>query len=264
MLIICNGAFKSGSSWLHAILVELTIVKRLNLEKVPIKYTNDVNSPTTIVESQLSNFIIVEDFLSNNYLTKSHFFKKQTLKKTYPENVNFLFIERDMRDAIVSHYFHIQNKYRNKISFSMYYFFVGRYKAYEISLFNKRCKQYMGEKNFFHFSDLISDFETTVIDIAKVIGINNMSEEEVAQVKEQTTLDNLREELKKGNINYYPTNKKDNWKLFRQGKVGDWRKYFKAKHVKDISKIERGNFSILDRYIYYIIFTFRRKIFRIE
>ena len=146
----------------------------------------------------------------------------------------------------------------------MYYFFVGRYKAYEISLFNKRCKQYMGEKNFFHFADLILDFETTVIDIAKVIGINNMSEEEIAQVKEQTTLDKLREELKKGNINYYPTNKKDNWKLFRQGKVGDWRKYFKAKHVEDISKIERGNFSILDRSIYYIIFTFRRKIFKIE
>ena len=59
MLIICNGAFKSGSSWLHAILVELTIVQKLNLEKVPIKYSNDVNSPTTIVESQLSNFLIV-------------------------------------------------------------------------------------------------------------------------------------------------------------------------------------------------------------
>jgi len=83
-------------------------------------------------------------------------------------------------------------------------------------------------------------------------------------LKEQTTLDNLREELKKGNINYYPTNKKDNWKLFRQGKVGDWRKYFKDKHVKDISKIERGIFSILDKSIYYLTFTVRRQLFRIE
>ena len=146
----------------------------------------------------------------------------------------------------------------------MYYFFVGRYKAYEISLFNKRCKQYMGEKNFFHFSELISDFESTVIDIAKVIGINDISVEEIAQVKEQTTLDKLREELKKGNINYYPTNKKDNWKLFREGKVGNWRKYFKAKHVKDINKIYLGNFSFLAKTIYYLIFTLRRRIFRIE
>jgi hypothetical protein len=169
-----------------------------------------------------------------------------------------------MRDAIVSHYFHIQNKYRNKISFSLYYFFVGRYKAYEISLFNNRCKQYMGEKNFFYFSDLISDFEITVIDIAKLLGISNISKAEIAQVKEQTTLDKLREELKKGNVNYYPSNTKDNWKLFRQGKVGDWRKHFKAKHVNDISKIERGNFSLLGKIIYYLIFTLRRKIFRIE
>ena len=57
MLIICNGAFKSGSSWLHAILVELTIVKKLNLKKVPIKYTNDINSPTTIIESRLASLM---------------------------------------------------------------------------------------------------------------------------------------------------------------------------------------------------------------
>ena len=264
MLILCNGAFKSGSSWLHSILVELTIVKKINLQKVPLKYTNDINSPTTIIESQLSSFLINEDFTTNNYLTKSHFFKKETLNRSYPEDVKFLFIERDMRDAIVSHYFHIQNKYRNKISFSLYYFFVGRYKSYEISIFNKRCKQFMGEENFFQFSDLISDFEVTVIKIAKVIGIDDISKEEVCQIKEQTTLDKLREELKKGNINYYPTNRKENWKLFREGKVGGWRKYFKVKHVRDISKIEKGRFSILSKTIYFLIFTLRRKLFRIE
>ncbi len=91
MLIICNGAFKSGSSWLHAILVELSIVKKLDLQKVPSKYTNDVNSPTTIIESKLTDFLLIEDFESNNYLTKSHFFKKKTLKRQYKENVKFLF-----------------------------------------------------------------------------------------------------------------------------------------------------------------------------
>jgi hypothetical protein len=264
MLIICNGAFKSGSSWLHAIVVELTKLRKLNIVETPQKYTNDINSPGTITESRLQQFINNEDYIAENYLTKSHFFRESTLRKYYSNDVRILFIERDMRDAIVSHYFHIQNKYRNKISFSMYYFFVGRYKAYEISLFNTRCKQYMGEKNFFHFSDLISDFETTVIDIAKVIGINNMSEEEISQIKEQTTLDKLREELKKGNINYYPTNTEDNWKLFRQGKVGNWREHFKAKHVKDINKIYLGNFSFLAKTIYHLIFTLRRRIFRIE
>lgn len=264
MLIICNGAFKSGSSWLHAILVELSIVKKLNLQNVPNKYTNDVNSPTTVIESQLEDFLLIEDFNFNNYLTKSHFFKKRTLRRQYSDNVKFLFIERDMRDAIVSHYFHIINKYRYKLSFSYYYFFIGRYKSFEISLFNYRCKKYKGEENFFHFSDLIMDFEGTVREIALSIGITEITNDEIRRIKEQTTLDKLREELKKGNISYYPTNRDDNWKLFREGKVGSWRKYLKVRHVKDISKIEIGKFSILSKIIYTLIFTIRRIIFKIE
>ncbi len=264
MLIICNGAFKSGSSWLHAILVELAIVKKLDLQKVPNKYTNDINSPTTIIESQIKNFLLIEDYTFNNYLTKSHFFKKKTLGRKYSDNVKILFIERDMRDAIVSHYFHIKNKYSYKPSFAFYYFFIGRYKAFEIALFTYRCKKFRGEENFFHFSDLISNFEETVRKIALSIGITEISDEEIKQIKEQTTLDKLREELKKGNISYYPTNKDDNWKLFREGKVGSWRKYFKARHVKDISRIEQGKFSILSKIVYTLIFTLRRMIFRIE
>ena len=264
MLIICNGAFKSGSSWLHAILVELAIVKKLDLQKVPNKYTNDINSPTTIIESQIKNFLLIEDYSLNNYLTKSHFFKKKTLQRKYSDNVKILFIERDMRDAIVSHYFHMKNKYSYKPSFPFYYFFLGRYKAFEIALFTYRCKKFRGEENFFHFSDLISNFEETVRKIALSIGITEISDEEVKQIKEQTTLDKLREELKKGNISYYPTNKDDNWKLFREGKVGSWRKYFEARHVKDISRIERGKVSILSKIVYTLIFTFRRIIFRIE
>lgn len=264
MLIICNGAFKSGSSWLHAILVELSIVKKLDLQKVPSKYTNDVNSPTTIIESKLAEFLLIEDFESNNFLTKSHFFKKKTLKRQYKENVKFLFIERDMKDAIVSHYFHIQNKYRNKISFPMYYLFIGRYKAFEISLFNYRCKKFMGDENFFHYSDLINNFEKTLQKIATCLEVTDLSDEELDRIKEQTTLDKLREELKKGNVSYYPTNRDDNWKLFREGKVGSWRKHFNARQLKDVIRIEKGKFSILSKIIYTLIFTLRRMIFRIE
>ena len=264
MLIICNGAFKSGSSWLHAILVELSIVKKLDLQKVPSKYTNDVNSPTTIIESKLTDFLLIEDFVSNNYLTKSHFFKKKTLKRQYKENVKFLFIERDMKDAIVSHFFHIQNKYRNKVSFSMYYFFIGRYKAFEISLFNYRCKKFMGVENFFHYSDLISDFETTVKKIANCLDVTDLSDDELNRIKEQTTLDKLREDLKRGNVSYYPTNTDDNWKLFREGKVGSWRKHFNANQLKDVLRIKNGKFSVFSKVIYTFIFTVRRIIFRIE
>ena len=264
MLIICNGAFKSGSSWLHAILVELTIVKKLNLQKVPEKYTNDINSPTTIIESRLCKFLNDESYKTENFLTKAHFFKESTLKNQYPPEVKMLFIERDMRDAIVSHYFHIRNKYRFKISFVLYYYFLGRYKVYEISLFNNRCRKYMGEENFFHFEDLISNFRDTVRAMSKILGINEISHEEIDRIRNETTLDKLREELKKGNLSYYPSKNKDNWKLFREGKVGGWQAYFNSRQLLDIEKIEDGKFSVCSKIIYFLMFTLRRIIFRIE
>ena len=89
-IIICNGTFKSGSSWLHAILVELTIVKKLNLQKVPEKYTNDINSPTTIIESRLCKLLNNESYKTENYLTKAHFFKESTLKNQYSSEVKML------------------------------------------------------------------------------------------------------------------------------------------------------------------------------
>jgi len=264
MLIICNGAFKSGSSWLHAILVELINVKKLNLKNVPIEYTNDLNSPTTIIESRLQEFLINENYQNFNYLTKAHFFKESTLNKVYPVEVKFLFIKRDMRDAIVSHYFHIRNRFRFKISFSFYYYLLGRYKAYEIGLFNNRCRKYMGEENLFLFEDLISNFTCTVRLISKSLGVNEISDEEIDQIREETTLDKLREQLKRGDVNYYPSKRDDNWKLFREGKIGGWKEHFTINLLKDIEKVESGRFSVLSKTSYFLIFTLRRLIFKIE
>ena len=264
MLIICNGAFKSGSSWLHAILIELANIKNLDLQNVPIKYTNDVNSPTTIIESKLQLFLKNENYHNLNYITKSHYFKKSTLRIDYKVDVKIFFIKRDIKDAIVSHYFHILNKFSFKLSFYVYYYLLGRYKAYEISIFNKRCLKYMGDDNFFLFEDLITDFDSTIKKISKLIGIIEISEKEINIIKDKTNIKSLREKLKDGYINYYPTKRSDNWKLFRNGKIGEWKDYFTNFMLKDIIKIENDRFSFFSRFIYLFMFTLRRLIFRVE
>ena len=264
MLIICNGAFKSGSSWLHAIVVELIAIKKINIFKVPVKYTNDINSPTTIIESRLNQFIENEEYDLKNYLTKSHFLDDDTLKLNLLDNIRILSIERDIRDAIVSHFHHIKNNYRLNLSFSVYYFLLGRYKSYEIILFNIRCKKYIEDSNFFYFSDLKNNFEATVKDIALVIGIIDLSVKELGVIKEKTSLLSLREELKKGNSKYYPSRRDDGWKLFREGEIGGWSNYFSNYQLKDINKIEKGHLSVFGKLIYFFIFSFRRIIFKIE
>jgi hypothetical protein len=122
----------------------------------------------------------------------------------------------------------------------------------------------MGAERFFNFEDLISNFEDTIRGIAKVLDINEISNKEIARIKKDTAIDKLREQLKRGNVSYYPSNRKDNWKLFREGKVNSWKDHFNDNQIIDIEKIENGFFSFFSRLIYFVIFTLRRLIFRIE
>ena len=80
MLIICKGNFKSGSTWLHFIVSEILKLKGINILDTKDKYTNNVNSPTSIIESKLIKFLKNEDYKTNYYLTKSHYLSKKTFK----------------------------------------------------------------------------------------------------------------------------------------------------------------------------------------
>ena len=53
MLIICNGVFKSGSSWLHAIIIEVLKINKIQLNKVPKNYVK-LGSPYYICYGERS------------------------------------------------------------------------------------------------------------------------------------------------------------------------------------------------------------------
>jgi hypothetical protein len=71
MLIICNNAFKFGSSWLHTILVELFTIKKLNSQEVPDRYKNDINCPITIIKIHIEDYLLIEDINLNNQVNFS-------------------------------------------------------------------------------------------------------------------------------------------------------------------------------------------------
>ena len=264
MLIICNGTFKSGSSWLHAVIVELLAIKKIPLIRVPDAYTNDVTSPTKIIESNLDKFIFHESYDKTNFITKAHFFKNSTMQSAYPDNVKFIFIERIMKDAIVSHFYHIKNKFQLKISFKWYYIFIGKYKSHEIYLFNKRCKQNFREENFIYYHDLKNNFNEVVNKLCDILNIDYLNDIEIDILKKETTIDILRQKSKMGKSEYYPSSSKDNWKHFRQGEEGNWVNYFSNRHLLHINNIEKGNTSFLFKIHYFFFFTLRRILFRIE
>ena len=264
MLIICNGVFKSGSTWLHAIVIEILRIKNINITDVSHKYTNNVEGPTSIVESKLNDFLNNEDYENYYYINKSHYLREDTISRTYPDSVVFVFTHRDIKDSIVSHFFHLKYKYRIISNFSLYYWLIGRFKAFEIVRFNKIYIYYFNKENFFPFSLLKNDFNNTAQRITKVLGLTSLTQDELEIIKEKTSLSNMRNEILRGNTKYYSTVRKSRSSLIRKGIEDDHINYFSAGHLRDINKIHNFNTSYFFKFVYFVSFTLRRKLFNIE
>ena len=260
MLVICNGSFKSGSSWLHAIILEIFRIKKQPIKDIPFKYNPNINSPTRILENKIFDFIKIEDYNTSHYVTKSHYFSEKVFKKKYSENVKFIFIQRDIKDAIVSHFYHFkQYRYRN-ISFEKYFRYIGIYKAYEISLFNSRAKKYFNSDLIFSYNNIKNDFNNTVLSLCYILGFEDISIEEILEIKKNTSIQNMRRTAKEGKSNYYPELGNMNYKMFRKGVIGEWKKYYNKSNLELITRIINLNPPFYIKIIYFFIFTLRRKI----
>jgi|GEM_PF-3074674 len=260
MLVICNGTFKSGSSWLHAIVLQLLTVKKVELKEIPYKYNPNLKSPTRVLEYHLQAFIRNEDCRKNNFVTKAHYFSNNTLQYKYKDYIKFIFIERDIKDAIVSHFFHFNNFRKTQFSFTSYFNVVGVFKAYEMYLFNKRCKKNFPSNLFLSFESVKSDFAGSVKFLSKILELGDLSEIELQAIKNNTSLEKMKKSAKDRGNKYYPELGDESHKLFRKGNIGDWESFFKNKQLVMINKIINGEASTYIRVCYFIFFTIRRKI----
>jgi len=260
MLIICNGAFKSGSTWLHAIVEGILEIRGVALAEIPVRYGPKSSPVSRLKESTLADFVEAEDLDSKHYLTKAHFFSEILLRTSYPANVKFLFIERDLRDAIVSHYHHFTIYRKWRLSFEVYYYLVGRYKAYEIWLFNERCKKYFPSDLFFNYAEMKRDCRAAIHRLCSILELEPLTTEEEDRVIAVTSLDAMRKNAAEGDRRFYPETGSDNEKLFRKGKVGEYKEYFSERSLADIDEIMNGRFSSVGRSLYSLLFTLRRRI----
>jgi hypothetical protein len=258
MLVICNGAFKSGSTWVHALVSSIMQVRAISLTPVPQTYSSGNSKVSLIAENQLESFVQTEDIRKNNYLTKAHFFKEATLARSYPKEVVFIFIERDIRDAIVSHYYHFMANNNLNISFRLYYWLIGRYKAYEISLFNHRCRQHFGDSNFFRYEEMKADVAVAIRKLCDILGVEQLTESEIQSVIAETSLDSMREKAKAGKIIYYHSAGGRHSEMFRKGAIGEYKEHFDPRMLRDIAVAGELRFSAINKYIYQVLFTYRR------
>tara|TARA_B100000989_G_scaffold287286_1_gene256782 strand:+ start:1399 stop:2196 length:798 start_codon:yes stop_codon:yes gene_type:complete len=265
MLIICNGNFKSGSTWLHFIISEILRLKEIHIFDTKEKYTNNVNSPTSIIESKLSKFLKNEDYKTNYYLTKSHYLSKKTFNMRTDNHIKFLFINRDIYDVIVSHFHHFNLRSKLKLSFQTYFFFIGKLKAYEVIMLRKLYRKFANKKNSFLYNDLINNFEDSVNKISNYLELGDFDKSQLKAIKKSTSIEIMREKINNGELTYYSqTNFKKRKELLKFGKSGNWKNYFTTKNEKTVNNILSDNTSIILKINYFIFFTLRRKILKVE
>ncbi len=173
MLVICNGAIKSGSTWLYNILAALR-----DFSSPDDKYLTLKNPPHPCIRpDRLRDFLETEDYVTKDFLSKNHLDKPEHRDLLDRPDVYVFDIERDARDVAVSHYYH--ERFRNGYdgTFEEFYWSVGRKTIASLSRYHALWR---GENPRFYVSSydrLHNDFHSELDRIAAVVGVALTSDE---------------------------------------------------------------------------------------
>lgn len=235
MLIICNGAIKSGSTWLFNILINL-----VECQNPPEQYlTGRSEKSPCIWPEKLEGFLAEADYKNNNYISKNHLNKPEYKALVQGNQDVFIFdIERDPRDVVVSNYYHdcFRNGYKG--SFEKYYWGDGRFVANQLAGYHSLWANCGPRAYTTSYEGLKTDFPTEARAIAKTLGIE-LSDEAVETLKANTSIDSLRK-------NYKDDERYQGQKFFRKGEVGDWKNHFDDKMLADIASIQEKGIGKFD------------------
>ncbi len=235
MLVVSNGAFKSGSTWLFNILRCLT---EFAPPPKPFLHPKWVNP--SVPSQKLANFLNTVDYQANHYLFKSHFAKPQErdLLLAYPQ-VYVLNIRRDLRDVAVSAYYHDCRKNNFSGECSDHYWSIGRFQIYQVCKHHCLWDLPAAQVLTTSYEGLHQQFAEEVRAIAQFLHLD-ITPEIIEKIRCETSLEQLRETYGEANV-------PNSQQFFRKGKIGDWQQHFDEAMLKDIAKIEAQGISRLDR-----------------
>ena len=221
MLIVCNGAFKSGSTWLYNIVRELT-----GGDAPPAEYLNPAWRHPSIDSAKLAALLAALK-PSDCFVVKNHFNTREQRDAllAHPD-VRVLNITRDLRDMIVSSYYHVRRVKGYDGDFARYYWETGRATMLSVDRYHRLWRMRSPHVYTASYERLHADFTGQVREIAAFLGVKT-TDEQLAQLRGETSLDALRQR-------YGEAESGD--KFFRKGVVGDWQNHLTPEIIDDIDQ----------------------------
>jgi hypothetical protein len=248
ILVISNGNFKSGSTWVTAIVKEL--IKNKNV-LFPDNFQEPIHR-NWLNRYKIGSFINSEKFnKEQTWISKAHIYQKDLIYEILQnqDNIKLINIDRDVKDVIVSHYHHLKSLEKINLDFKSYFDSWGKYKAIQCLQYSKAWK----DVDFclkLKYEDLKNSTPESIKKIANYLGVNVF---DILKVQEETRIKNLRSNSVQKGLN------EDEW-FYRKGVVGDWKNYFDDEMLNKISCLEKGQLNLNENVNYFIKFTFRLRI----
>ena len=132
MLLVCNGAQKSGSTWLYNILTWL-----IECRAPDARYLTGNGKNPCIRPDMFGLFLQSVDISSDHYISKNHLAQPELRDLLVSNEDVYVFdIERDPKDVAVSSYYDAKNRHGYTGSFEKYYWTQGRELVAELAAYH--------------------------------------------------------------------------------------------------------------------------------
>jgi hypothetical protein len=208
MIVICNGAFKSGSSWLMNIVCQLTTPAAIAQEWRNPEWVNPSIHP-----DKLAGFLSAHTGRSAAYVSKNHLGKPEhraLLLDNGAGDVHVMNITRDIRDVIVSAYYHAARVDGYVGSFGNYLHDKGIDVAKWVCSYNQLWSSPHERLHVASYERLILDPDKEIEAMSRFLKLDH-GMEKIREIRAKTSFDALKS--------------RSGHPHFRKGIIGDWKNH---------------------------------------
>lgn len=219
MIILCNGAFKSGSSWLFQMVRKLA-----RAEDVPEEWRNPAWDNPSLDPDRLGEFLerfhgCEETYASKNHLPGQAFVR--LLTETHRDHVKVLNMRRDIRDVVVSAYYHHQRVKGYSEPFEVFFRELGLDIARRVSNYNRRWNNGAPNNFFSSYESLKTDGPGELRRIAGFLGLE-AEDDSIENALRDTQFEKL-QKASRGHL--------------RKGIIGDWKNHLANADVARLREV---------------------------
>jgi hypothetical protein len=222
MLVLANGAFKSGSTWLYYAAGRLT-----GFPPPPNEFRNPSWLNSNIDPDKLADALARLDYHVADYMAKTHFGKREQrdLILSY-DDVYVLNIKRDMRDVVVSAYYHECRNSGYEGSFQDFYWQRGRKVAQQVADYHE---VWSAESSRIHTSSFERMLEYGADELRRIgdfLGFHP-TDDAIEEILAFLQIEHVRKATGQEH---------DKIPFFRKGVAGDWKNHFTAEITEDFEE----------------------------